>query len=163
MKVYKIIKKIPLTEFQIDNFIVLNNGKYYYNNDLEVPFFNEEMINKYCVPVEIKPLKYKVGDYAFMKFGDKLMECQIIDTIPLFMAYKVRLSKAQSNHETYINECFLFQTEIYYYYTTTGTIAFAFIGKNKKADFFRKKTNNFFKTKQECQEYISNIFLNFKE
>lgn len=162
---FKIIKAISFTNLFPNMVIITNNGKYYCNN-VEIPFFNEKLINEYCIEVEIfeRTIDYNQEVY-FPKTtgGVEFQKGKIINFNEFTGEYQVQYSKGIYNYNKWLRINDIIIPQKYYFLSSKGIVQSDYTYRDEKVDKWRKAVGNFFEDKKDCQAYRQKIIDSFKK
>jgi hypothetical protein len=151
---------------------IVFNGKYVetrkvcpYDCENEKDFFEE-----------ILPPKYSVNSNIILKTQQSYQGCNIVGEttrrnflLPAFTEFTIVGEKKKNtilyvivkNGEYYylIPEKEIFPADIYFYLSSKGIIHCCYVGREPKADSYRKLVDNYHKTKPEAQIYKDKLML----
>lgn len=160
-RLYKVIKDVPCTSLSEGKHIIYTDEKYFHEDGCWLPFISNELLKEYCVECEIHPQIYAIGDSVSFIYGNKKRYGTILYYDLVRQIYKISFNVCKQTYISFLHEQELTQVEKYYYYSSSGEVNVSYIGCNPRTEYFRKKTNNFFKTQEECINYITKIFKDY--
>lgn len=170
---YKLTIKIPFIDFEVGTIFeflpnqikVQNSDKNYINTiyENEIRNYIKNYINSNFTPYIENP-KFNVGDYVKYFPNEKkkqynlgIIQKSSVNSINRVIYY---IQPFGSNNLVEIEEKYIEKIENYYFFiSSSGNVQFDYIKDNTNMNIieYRKRMNNYFKTKEEATSAIKNL------
>lgn len=165
IKAYKVTKIIPFTSFTPGCIIYKENDSYICNGH-EIPFFNETIVDNYCIEIEI--YKQEISTSTLILFpkssrGVELERGSVIDFDEYSGKYKIQYKSKNRTYTKWIDFEDIVMPKEYYFLSSKGIVQKDFTYRDEEVDKWRKAVGNFFEDKKDCQAYRQKIIDSFKK
>lgn len=173
IKIFKVRTVIPFTAIKKNTIIKKIGDKYYVNVKspdgcydnvglVKIPFFNDELAQKYCDEIQVYPRQIDDNITVLFESDAKhnLSKGQVVSFDEFTGKYEI---KYVSKNRTY---CRLFKFEElivpkkYYFLSSKGIVQDTYEYNNCEADCWRKLIGNYFESKEDCQAYKEQLLKN---
>lgn len=152
--VYRLNKIVPYVGLPMFSILEVNERGIIEFNKKELPFLNESFLSLYCETVLRFLRKYENNTVlAYYNNDTRTYDIvTIVDYNENTGKYRIKCKKWRNNTKLVkVDE--LFEPEKYYFVSSAGRVQTDFTYRDIEVEEYRKKMNNFFKTKEECEQH----------